>query len=67
MSPGRSHPEVEGAAEEPSVRRHHDLEEGSFVAGKWTMRRRWNGDQIDYGLNFTGEPVMLKVTMGLYR
>lgn len=42
-------------------------EEGSFVAGKWTMRRRWNGDQIDYGLNFTGEPVMLKVTMGLYR
>jgi len=42
-------------------------EEGSFIAGKWTMRRRWNGDQIDYGLNFTGEPVMLKVTMGLYR
>lgn len=42
-------------------------EEGSFVGGKWTMRRRWNGDQIDYGLNFTGKPVMLKVTMGLYR
>ena len=42
-------------------------EEGSFVAGKWTMRRRWNGDQIDYGLNFTGKPVMLKVTMGVYR
>lgn len=42
-------------------------EEGGFVAGKWTMRRRWNGDQIDYGLNFTGKPVMLKVTMGVYR
>jgi beta-galactosidase GanA len=42
-------------------------EEGSFVAGKWTMRRRWNGDQIDYGFNFTGEPVMLKVTMAHHR
>ncbi|WP_240700046.1 DUF5597 domain-containing protein [Sphingomonas gei] len=42
-------------------------EEGTFVAGKWTTRRRWNGDQTDYGLNFTGEPVMLKVTMGVYR
>ena len=42
-------------------------EEGSFVAGKWQMRRRWNGDQIDYGFNFTGEPVLLKVTMGTYR
>ncbi|MBO9623841.1 MAG: DUF5597 domain-containing protein [Sphingomonas sp.] len=42
-------------------------EEGSFVDGKWQMRRRWNGDQIDYGFNFTGEPVLLKVTMGSYR
>lgn len=42
-------------------------EEGSFVDGKWTLRRRWNGDQIDYGLNFTGKPVLLKVTMGSYR
>jgi beta-galactosidase GanA len=42
-------------------------EEGSFVDGKWQMQRRWNGDQIDYGFNFTGEPVLLKVTMGTYR
>ncbi len=42
-------------------------EEGSFVDGKWVMRRRWNGDLIDYGFNFTGEPVLLKVTMGTYR
>lgn len=42
-------------------------EEGTFVDGKWQVRRRWNGDQIDYGLNFTGEPVLLKVTMGTYR
>ena len=32
-----------------------------FVDGEWVMRRRWNGDQIDYGLNFDAEPVLLKV------
>lgn len=42
-------------------------EEGGYVDGKWTMRRRWNGDQIDYGFNFTAQPVLLKVTMGTYR
>ena len=42
------------------------VEEGSFEAGAWTMRRRWNGDQIDYGLNLT-EPVLLKVRLGTYR
>ncbi|PXA95277.1 glycoside hydrolase [Nostoc sp. 3335mG] len=39
-------------------------EEGSFVDGKWVTTRRWNGDQTDYGFNFTDRPVMLKVTMG---
>lgn len=42
-------------------------EEGQFVDGKWVMRRRWNGDQIDYGFNFGAEPVWLKVEMGTYR
>ena len=42
------------------------VEEGTFVEGRWTMRRRWNGDQIDYGLNLT-EPVLLKVRLGTYR
>jgi beta-galactosidase GanA len=42
-------------------------EEGSFVDGKWRMSRRWNGDQIDYGFNFTAEPVLLRITMGTYR
>ena len=42
------------------------VEEGTFEAGNWTMRRRWNGDQIDYGLNLT-EPVLLKVRLGTYR
>ena len=43
-------------------------EEGSFDAnGKWVMERRWNGDQVDWGLNFTAQPHVLKVKMGRYR
>jgi beta-galactosidase GanA len=43
-----------------------DVEEGTFVGGRWAMARRWNGDQTDYGLNLT-HPVLLKVRMGTYR
>jgi beta-galactosidase GanA len=42
-------------------------EEGTFVNGQWVMRRRWNGDQTDYGFNFAEEPVLLKVRLGTYR
>jgi beta-galactosidase GanA len=43
------------------------VEEGRFDAsGKWIMERNWNGDQTDYGLNLTGNPVVLKVKMGTY-
>ena len=42
------------------------VEEGSFVAGTWRMRRRWNGDQTDYGLNLTG-PTLLRVRLATYR
>ena len=42
------------------------VEEGMFAGGSWVMSRRWNGDQIDYGLNLT-RPVLLKVRMGTYR
>jgi hypothetical protein len=43
------------------------VEEGHFDAsGKWVMERNWNGDQVDSGLNFTGNPVVLKVRMGTY-
>ena len=38
------------------------VEEGTYVGGAWQMRRRWNGDQTDYGLNFTGQPVLLSET-----
>jgi len=44
------------------------VEEGSFdSAGRWVPARVWNGDQTDYGLNFTGRPVLLKVRMGVWR
>ena len=44
------------------------VEEGSFdESGRWVMTRVWNGDQTDYGLNFTGQPVLLKVKMGVWR
>jgi beta-galactosidase GanA len=43
-------------------------EEGRFDAnGKWVMERRWNGDQVDWGLNFTANPRVLKVKMGRYK
>jgi beta-galactosidase GanA len=43
-----------------------DVEEGTFVNGQWVMKRRWNGDQTDYGLNLQA-PTLLKVRMGTYR
>ncbi len=43
-----------------------DVEEGTFDNGRWVMKRRWNGDQTDYGLNLT-KPTLLKVRMGTYR
>lgn len=42
------------------------VEEGQFDKGKWVFRRVWNGDQIDWGLNFTGEPQVLRVKIGKY-
>lgn len=44
------------------------VEQGSFDAeGKWVMRNVWNGDQTDYGLNFTARPVMLRVRLGSWK
>jgi beta-galactosidase GanA len=43
-----------------------DVEEGTFDNGSWVMKRRWNGDETDYGLNLT-TPTLLRVQMGTYR
>lgn len=42
------------------------VEEGKFENGRWVMSRRWNGDQVDYGLNLT-RPTLLKIHLGTYR
>lgn len=44
------------------------VEEGTLGDdGSFRARRVMNGDQTDYGLNFTAEPMLLRVTMGTYR
>ena len=44
------------------------VEEGTLAEdGSFVMRRVWNGDQTDHGLNFNSQPVLLKVTMGSYQ
>ncbi|MBW8882346.1 MAG: DUF5597 domain-containing protein, partial [Asticcacaulis sp.] len=43
------------------------VEEGHYDAGgNWVFERVWNGDETDYGLNFVGEPKLLKVRLATY-
>jgi beta-galactosidase GanA len=42
------------------------VEEGHYENGKWIFDRLWNGDQTDYGLNFTSIPQVLKVKLAEY-
>jgi beta-galactosidase GanA len=55
------------AAPRPGDNVHYlSVEEGTFENGRWIMRRRWNGDQTDYGLNLA-DPTLLRVRLGTYR
>ena len=42
------------------------VEEGHYEKDKWVMDRVWNGDQTDWGMNFSDRPVTLKVKMAAY-
>lgn len=42
------------------------VEEGSYKDGVWHAIRVWNGDQTDYGLNFTDLPQVLRVSVATY-
>jgi beta-galactosidase GanA len=43
------------------------VEEGHFDGrGAWVFERVWNGDQTDYGVNFTTLPQVLKVRLATY-
>jgi beta-galactosidase GanA len=55
------------AAPKPGDNVHYlSVEEGTYQDGRWVMKRRWNGDQTDYGLNLAG-PTLLRVRLGTYR
>jgi len=43
------------------------VEEGHFENGEWVFERVWNGDQTDWGLNFTSRPHVLKVKLATYK
>ena len=44
------------------------VEEGHYDdKGNWVFERVWNGDETDYGLNFTARPVVLRVRLATYR
>jgi beta-galactosidase GanA len=42
------------------------VEEGHYEQGKWIFERLWNGDQTDWGLNFTNLPQVLRVRLAEY-
>lgn len=42
------------------------VEEGAYQAGVFKPIRIWNGDQTDWGLNFSSAPQVLRVTLGTY-
>jgi len=42
------------------------VEEGTYENGKFKSLRIWNGDQTDWGLNFTSATQILRVMVGTY-
>jgi beta-galactosidase GanA len=42
------------------------VEEGQYEEAQWVFGRVWNGDQTDYGLNFTSLPQVLRVRLATY-
>jgi len=42
------------------------VEEGTYENGTFRRSRIWNGDQTDWGLNFTSAPQVLRVSLATY-
>ena len=55
-----------GAAATGKQRQYLRVEEGTYEKGSFKFLRLWNGDQTDWGLNFTSTPQVLHVTLGTY-
>lgn len=47
-------------------RQYLRVEEGNYDNGQWRPSRIWNGDQTDFGLNFTELPQVLRVKLAVY-
>lgn len=63
------HARVNIVAADPAMaaRQIYDrVEEGGYENGEWKFKRNWNGDQTDYGLNFSSAEQMLKVKLATY-
>ncbi len=43
------------------------VEEGRYDGAEWRFQRNWNGDQTDYGLNFSDAVQLLRVRLATYR
>jgi hypothetical protein len=42
------------------------VEEGLYEGDVFRPARIWNGDQTDWGLNFTSAPQVLRVSLAMY-
>ncbi|CAD5283097.1 Beta-galactosidase GanA [Alteromonas sp. 38] len=42
------------------------VEEVEFTDAEWLFQRMWNGDQTDYGINFTDLNKTFRITLGSY-
>ncbi|MGO4781832.1 DUF5597 domain-containing protein, partial [Lysobacter sp. 2RAB21] len=63
------HARVNIVAADPDVaaRQIYDrVEEGTYENGQWKFQRIWNGDQTDYGLNFSNGTQLLRVKLATY-
>jgi beta-galactosidase GanA len=70
----RSQQIVNGSGQTPSAqiegkwihRQFLKVEEGTYENGAFKFRRILNGDQTDYGLNFSSAPLVLRVSVATY-
>ncbi|MBO9718497.1 MAG: DUF5597 domain-containing protein [Pseudoxanthomonas sp.] len=63
------HARVNLVATDPAVadrQIYEYVDEGTYENGEWVFHRRWNGDQTDYGLNFSSAPQLLRVKLATY-
>lgn len=53
-------------ADSSKQRQFVKVEEGEYQGNDWHFIRIWNGDQTDYGLNFTSASQVLRVSLATY-